>query len=179
MQKKFIILSYILVFIVVVAIFAYLITGTERIKRAKEAFAGERIEQYTNQYFRFADAVQINTRDDMTSVSVSFVPEVGSFPIKEDIYESIASHALRITEFFPEVTHFKYTVLWDDYTKNEVMYLEIDKEAVEQLGANYYGQLNNRDGGLETSFHRVFSSIAETEESKTWRGRVDPNAPLP
>lgn len=40
---------------------------------------------------------------------VSYVPEVGSFPIKLDIYERAAYHALQITRFYPEVTFIEGT----------------------------------------------------------------------
>ena len=101
------------------------------------------------------------------------------FPVKQEIYENVANHALQITRFFPEATHFEYTVLWDDYTKDEVMHLVMDEEAVKHLEEKYAGELVNRNGGLDTHFERVFSSVVETEESKSWRDRVDPEAELP
>jgi hypothetical protein len=52
---------------------------------------------------------------------------------KEAIYQSIAYHALQIVNFFPEVHHFDYIVLWDDYSKQEVLTLAIDEDAIKRL----------------------------------------------
>ena len=101
---------------------------------------------------------------------LSSFPEAGSIIVKEELYENIASHAYQITRFFPEVNHFDYLVLWDDYSKEEALFLTIGEEAVINLESTYINQLINRNGGLETHFAEVFSEIAETEESMTWRG---------
>lgn len=154
-------------------------TNDSEITDAEEEFIRQRIENYTKVYFRFTEDVQVCTEDDKASVSVKFVPEVGSIIIKEDLYENIAVHAYQIIRFFPEVTHFYYIVLGDDYTKNEDLYVTINEESVENLESSYVNQLVNRNGGLETHFAKVFSEIVETEESKTWRERVEPNAILP
>jgi hypothetical protein len=39
------------------------------------------MEYFTNRYFRFVEKVKIDTGYEGMSVFVSFIPEVGSFPI--------------------------------------------------------------------------------------------------
>ncbi len=146
----------------------------------EEEFISQRIVNYTTEYFRFTENVEVNTEDGKTFVAVTFVPEVGSIVIKEEIYESVANHAYQITKFFPEVTYFDYIILsQDDNTKDEVLYLTIDENAVGNIEVNYLNQLNRRYYGDETQFVEVFSEIVETEESKEWRERVDPDAEIP
>lgn len=176
MREKRVVFSFAAVLLLAVILCVYLLIGSARMDNAEKAFASQRIESYTSRYFRFMDTVQVNNIDGQTSVSVSFIPEVSSFPIKQEIYENVASHALQITKFFPEVTHFEYTVLWDEYTKNVAMRLTIDEEAVKHLEDNFTGELVNRNGGLDTHFERVFSSIEETEESRRWHDKPDPIA---
>jgi len=176
MGRKLLPLSCGVALILAIILCVYVLTGPGRMDRAQEAFASQRIEHYTSRYFRFADTVEVDTMDGQTSVSVSFIPEVGSFPIKQEIYANVANHALQITKFYPEATHFEYTVLWDDYTKKEAIRLTIDAEAVAHLEENYTGELVNRNGGLDTHFERVFSSIEETEESRRWHERSDPDS---
>lgn len=179
MQKKLTIFCSVISLILAIILFAYLFTSTERMNRTKEELISQRIEYFSSQYFSLVNTVQVTTRDGKTSVSASFVPEVGAFPIKEEIYKNVANHALQITEFYPEVTHFDYIILWDDYSKNEVMYLTIDEVAVQHLEDIYYEELINQNGGFETSFKRVFSSIVETEETNSWRNKINSNAILP
>ncbi|HBI74124.1 MAG TPA: hypothetical protein DDY59_13205 [Lachnospiraceae bacterium] len=179
MQKKVLILSVAISSILFLVLLIGLFTESARTNKIKEEVVYRRIEDFTNQYFTFAEKVRINTSDGKMSVSTSFVPEVGSFPVKEDIYQSIAYHALQIVTFFPEVNHFDYIVLWDDNSKQEVMTLAINEDAIKQLAKIYYGEYINQNGGIETSFRKVFSSIVETEESKSWRERIDPNSDIP
>ncbi len=146
---------------------------------AEEEFISQRIVNYTTEYFRFTEDVQVDNENGKTVVTVTFVPEVGSIVIKEDLYENVAAHAYQITRFFPEVNHFYYIVFSQQYEKDEALYLTINEEAIKNLASNYLGQRINRNGGHETHFSEVFSEILETEESKTWRDRVDPNAELP
>lgn len=149
------------------------------ITNTEEKFIRQRIENYTKEYFRFTEDVQVDTEDGKTSVTVIFVPEVGSIVIKEEIYESMAAHAYQITNFFPEVNDFYYIVLSQQYEKDEAMYLTIDEIAVEKIEGNYTNQLRRIYYNEETQFAEVFSEIEETEESKTWRETVDVNAELP
>lgn len=118
--------------------------------------------------FRYTEDVQFVVDNGKISVYISFVPEVDSFPVKEDIYESAAYHAMQIIRFYPEVNFFEYTVLWDDFSKQEALTLEIDEEDVKQVEHTYYAQLT---GGGGTLFREVFSAIMETEESKQWKLR--------
>ena len=149
------------------------------VEKTAENFISQRISDYTRNYFRFTEEVVTESQGDNVSISVKFVPEVGSIIVKEELYENIASHAYQITRFFPEVNHFDYLVLWDDYSKEGALFLTIGEEAVINLESIYTNQLINRNGGLETHFAEVFSEIVETEESMTWRDRIDPDAELP
>lgn len=159
--KKLIILTSVIALILAIILFAYLSTNAERKTRIKEELLSQRIEYFSSQYFRLVNTVQVTTQDGKTSVSISFVPEVSSFPVKEEICKSVANHALQITEFFPEVTRFDYVVLWDDSSKNEVMSLTIDKVAIKYLEDIYCEELIKQNIGYDTSFERVFSSIIE------------------
>jgi hypothetical protein len=179
MQKKILLLSLVTTLALFIVILIGLFNEPVRTNRIKEEVIRNKIEDFTKHYFRFIESVQINTSDQKISVSTSYIPEIGSVIYKEELYESMAYHALQIKLFFPEVNHFKYIVLWDDYTKQEAMTLTINESDIKQLEKNYYDQIINQNGDIETSFENVFSSIVETEESKSWRLRIDPNSDLP
>lgn len=179
MQKKSSFLFLVISLVLFIVLLTCLFTESARTNKIKEEVACQKTEDFTDQYFRFVEKIQIDTGNGNMSVSTSFVPEVGSFPVKEDIYQSIAYHALQIVTFFPEVNHFDYIVLWDDASKQEVMTLVINEDAIKQLAEIYYREYGNKNGGFETSFRKVFSSIVETEETKTWRDRIDPNSATP
>ena len=138
MQKNFSFLFLFISLILFIVILISLLTESTRTNKIKEEVACQKTANFTDQYFRFVEKVQIVTGNGKISVSTSFVPEVGSFPVKEDIYQSIAYHALQIVTFFPEVNHFTYTVLWDDASKQEVMTLVINEEAMKHLSEIYY-----------------------------------------
>lgn len=125
--------------------------------------------------------VQIETDADTEkiAVSVSFIPETGSFPVKEDIYQSAAYHALEIVSFFPEVNQFHYVVLWEKPEKEEVLTMTIDEDAIKSLSDNYFNEYINQNAGFDTHYKNIFSTVIETEESETWRERVDSNADIP
>ena len=84
-----------------------------------------------------------------------------------------------IAAFFPEVKRFNYTVLWNWLEKKEAMKLIIDEEAVEDLYDRYWDAVGRKNDGEENPYKDIFSSIIETEESKTWREVVDKNATVP
>ena len=132
----------------------------------------QKIEYYSNNYFRFLEDIDISTDATGKTVSISFVPEIASYPIKEEIYQNVAYHALQISEFFTEVTHFEYRLLWGA-SNEEVMILSIDKNAISDLLDTYYGEYGNQHSGLETSFKNAFSTITETDVSRSWRNNID------
>lgn len=179
MQKKLLIISLVISFVLLIVLAVYIIKDSEREDIIKTEVAYQKIEYYTNNYFSSLEDVKIDTGSEKMAISVSFIPEVGSFPVKEEIYQSIAYHALQIVEFFPEVNHFNYIVLWDDYTKQEVLKLTIDEVAIKVLSEIYFNEYINQRNGLETSYKNVFSSIIETEESKSWRDNINTYSDIP
>ncbi|MDR2043186.1 MAG: hypothetical protein LBQ15_02250, partial [Clostridium sp.] len=154
MQKKLLFLSSVLSLILFVVLYTYLSTEPARANKIREEAARQQIEDFTESYFRFAEKVRLDTGSGKMSVSVSFLPEVGSFPVKEEIYQSVAYHALQIVTFFPDVRHFDYTVLWDDDSKQEVLALAIDEEAIKRLTMAYDEGCRNLNDGFEPSFHK-------------------------
>lgn len=193
MQKRFLIISSITSLILLVLIISLKYTEETRtegkveesVEKAVEDATCDRIKDYTDQYFRFVEDIKADIigselfgRDEI-SLYTSFIPEVGSFPVKEEIYENVAWHALQVITFFPEVNHFEYSILWGTEPSKQVMYLTIDKEAVKKLYNTYYSELPQDLDKHNTSFVNCFSSIEETDESKEWRERVDPDANLP
>ncbi|WP_455715716.1 hypothetical protein [Anaerosporobacter sp.] len=179
MQKKILLISSGISVILLFALVICLFTESARENKVKEKVAIQKIEYFTNNYFRYLDKDIIKSDNNEISVSISFVPEIGSIPIKEEIYQNIAYHALQIVTFFPEVNHFKYIVLWDDHSKQEVLTLSIDEDTIKKLANIYNEECLNLNSGLETSFKRVFSSIVETDESRSWRDVIDKNSDLP
>lgn len=92
----------------------------------------------------------------------------------------MAEHAFQVIAFFPNVTQFDYTVLWrKEKPTQEVMYLTIDERAISDLSSNYYDFLRAENAGFGMRYKNIFSSIVETERSKTWLDQPDPNSPLP
>lgn len=130
-------------------------------------FIKERIENYTKIQFKSTKDVNVKFDNSEFKLYVSFVPEVGSYPIKSEIYKSIANHAMNVKVFFPEASEYEYLVFWADSTK-EAMTCIIDKEAVKNMTANYYSNYD-KNKGETINYTSFFSKIIETEESKTWR----------
>lgn len=60
--------------------------------------------------------------------------------MEEEIYQNIAYHVLQIAAFFPEIKKVNYIVLWDEYTKHEVLDLTIDEDAIEVLADTYFNE---------------------------------------
>lgn len=179
MYKKLSYVSLGISFLLLLVLIFYVMKDSERENELKREVICQKIEDYTKDYFRLLENVEINTDGEKITVSVSFVPEAGSFPVKEEIYQEVAYHALQIEEFFPEVNHFDYIVLWDDYDKQKALTLEIDERAVKDLYNTFYNQYINQNSGFETSYRDVFSSVIETEISELWRNVADPNANVP
>lgn len=179
------IVSWAISLILAIVLLVYLFQEPDREAAIREDEAAQRIEEYTKSQFRFLEDIQVDICDEKIEVAVSYAPSVGSFPVKQDIYHEAAKHARRICEFYPEAAKFTYTILWDDYRKEEAMTLVIDEDRLgKNLGSEGLGwvlideERVERDG-FETHYEKCFSSIIETEESKTWRERVGPNASLP
>lgn len=135
-----------------------------------------RIESFSKRYFRHLETAQAIFENGDISVSVSFVPSVGSFPIKEDIYEEIVNHALRVIKFFPEVNFFTYIVLWQN---DEVITLTIEKEDIKWLENNWFTSLTNRNGGFKTTFVDCFTTVEIVGDALRWREVADHNTVLP
>lgn len=179
MQKKILLISSGISVILFFALAILLFTESARANKVREEMVIQKIDYFTNNYFKFLEKVMVENGNDEISVSISFIPEVGSFPVKEEIYQNIAYHSLQISTFFPEVNQFEYIVLWDDYSKQEVLTLSIDEEAIKHLANIYNEECLNLNSGFETSFNRVFSSIVETNESKSWRNVIDKYSDIP
>lgn len=183
MQKKLLIISWMISLTLMIVLLVYLLKGPDREAAIREDEARQRIEEYTKEQFRFLEDIKVNTDNEKIEIVISYVPSVGSFPIKQDIYHEAAAHAWRICEFYPEASKFTYTILWPDYNKEEVMTLVIDEDRLEKTGLGWelLGQEMDERAGFETHYEDCFSSIIETEESKTWRERAvsdhDSNVP--
>lgn len=140
-----------------------------------------RINDYTARYFSLLEECNVTEGYQTIGVHVAFVPEVGSFPIKQEIYQQVAYHALHIWDFYPEVNMFKYDILWDDKAKEPVMTITIDKSAIDNLESYYNSEKMFMEQGEEYAFDNCFTSVEETDETKSWRNTVviDPNSPVP
>ena len=153
----------------------------------KEEAVHRKIKEFTNKWFRFTKKIQIDGDNGKLSVFVSFMPEVGSFPVKQEIFQDIAYHALQISYFFPEVIYFKYHVLWDVWDPvqedflygQEVITLDINEDAIKKLEENYYQAINDKNAGFIPDFNNVFSLVIEAEEVQSWRNTVDLDATFP
>lgn len=179
MQKKLLFISFGASIALLFTLAFHVIKDSGREDKIRIEIACEKIEDYTRNYFSFTEDVKIDAIDGMIAVSVSFIPEVGSYPVKEEIYQNTAYHALQIVDFFPEVTHFEYTILWDDYTKQEVLTLVIDEESVKNLAETFFNEYINQNNGIDTSYKDVFSSIIETEVSRSWRNQINMYTDVP
>lgn len=179
MKKKFLLFLLIILFVLIIGLMVYVMRCQDKEDEIKTEAACQRIEYFTKNYFRLLEDVRTEEKDGKIAISVSFIPEIASYPIKEEIYQNVAYHALQITEFFPEVSRFDYSVLWNDNTKQEVLSLTIDENAIEELSDTYYNEIINQNGGFKTSFKNVFSSVLETEESRSWRDTINTDSNVP
>ena len=162
--------------------------GKVKEKEEGEVTAAEsvtaRIEEFVKSRFGFDfenhyGTVSIDNDAGEYTVNIEFVPVVFSYIVKSDIYETAGEESYMIAAFFPEVKRFNYTVLWNWLEKKEAMKLIIDEEAVEDLYDRYWDAVGRKNDGEENPYKDIFSSIIETEESKTWREVVDKNATVP
>lgn len=190
MKNKISVILNIILTITVIFIFTYIATD-KNINKEKEnnnsidtKIAADRIENYVKSIFgfnfedNFGD-ISIDIEEGKYTVNIAFVPSVGSFPVKSEIYEYVGFRSYQIISFFSEVRRFNYTVLWDDKDKKEAMKLIIDEGAVKELYSNYWEAVRSKNEGYENTYKNIFSSIIETEESKAWREVIDRNANLP
>ncbi|WP_150266191.1 hypothetical protein [Paenibacillus tepidiphilus] len=146
-------------------------TPTAETERIQGDWIRKKLDDYTNIMFRFAERLEITENENEYSLVLSFVPEVGSAPVKELIYQSMAEYAWSIHQFFPEVTRYEFHVLWDDRSKDDVMQALIDEEGVNELNNNYYSVKMDQRGELEASWRKVFSNITENEISQKWHDK--------
>ena len=144
--------------------------------KVQETYA--HIEKYTEDYFGLLKEVQVKGTESRMTVLVSFVPEAGSFIVKEDLYKEVARHAVDIRKFYPEVDTFSYEVLQDDM-KETVMTLEISGTDIAYLYGQFHLEQVREIAGEETNYGGLFTEIVETDESRTWRERVEPDAQVP
>jgi len=137
----------------------------------QEDFINKRIDRYTHQSFRFVESYVLTEKDNKYSIEVSLVPEVGSFPIKENIYRSLADYAWSVNNFFPEIISYDFTVLWDDKSKTEAIHAKINESGVESLINNYTSILLDQNNNLESSYKTVFTEILVSDIAKDWPDR--------
>lgn len=57
--------------------------------------------------------------------------------------------------------------------------MTIDEDAINGLSDIYFNEEINQSNGLETSYKNIFSSIIETEESKSWRDKINTDSDTP
>ncbi|MFC3745296.1 hypothetical protein [Paenibacillus sp. GCM10012306] len=97
------------------------------------------------------------------------MPEVGSSPIKEDIYRSMVDYAWNVNNFFPEIKRYEFQVLWDENVKKEAVEAIMDEEAVRSLNIRYLDLKNAQLGGSgDVSYRSFFSNLTESDEAKRW-----------
>ncbi len=130
----------------------------------------DKVSSYTKNTFRFTEEFKLEEKGggEAYSLLVSFVPEVGSVPIKQDMYRSAAQHAYAVSQFFPEINSYSYSVLWNESEKKEVMRLELNEEAVKQLSSRYLEEAMNEKSGLKGSYQSIFSSVTVTGAAEKW-----------
>lgn len=153
--------------------------GRRGARSSQDKTASQRIQDYTENYFRFLENVNVTEKKGKIKVAVAYVPEVGSTPIKQEIYQNVAYHALQVVSFFPEVNSMEYKVLWDDEEKKEAMIIKLDEKELSNLNVTYYDQVIAQNDEEETSFQDVFTSVEQTDISNEWREDADKNANLP
>lgn len=169
-KKRLIVSVFVLLTILVILIF-FIIWQSKKANDKKMEEVRAKVESYSETYWFFAplEDVEIKTQDGMMTLFISFVPTVGSFPDIEEIYGAVSSHARQVKILFPEIAQYQYTVLWGGYPEQEALTLMLDEEAVRDLETNI-----NQCYEQGISYKEVFSSIVETEESKSWSERVVP-----
>jgi hypothetical protein len=173
MKNKQKLIGILLLFVIIVAAFYWSVAAAQSKPAVKDQtvqqFMKTKIEYYSKNTFKFMKQIEVQDIKGNTTVSISLVPEVGSEVIKEDIYRSLAAHAVDVNKFFSEVKTFKYSILWDDRKKSEVMQLTIDEQGVKQLSKKYNDLLIDEKGGNKSSFKSIFSTVKESGEAKKWR----------
>ena len=158
----------------------YCLFNSKRAEPAtKEKTSCQRIRDYTENYFRFLETANESEKMGEIKIEVSYIPEVGSVPIKQEIYQNAAYYALQVVDFFPEVSYIEYKVLWDDKTKDEAMTLKLDENALSNLKNQYYNQIIAQNDDEEISFQTLFTSVKQTDISNEWREDADKNSNLP
>lgn len=138
---------------------------------AQKEFINQRVDSYTPHSFRFVESYALTEKDNKYSIEVSLVPEVGSIPIKEEIYRSLAVYAWSVNNFFPEIISYEFTVLWDDKSKEEAIHAKINESGVESLANNYASILLDQNNKLQSSYTTIFTEILVSDIAKDWLDR--------
>ena len=107
------------------------------------------------------------------NIEISFIPDTESIPIKQDIYQQVANHAIHIWDFYPEVYMFKYDILWNDHSKKKVMTIVIDKKEIDKIEDTYNNELTQKNQGNIYAFDNCFTYIEESDESRLWDNIVN------
>ncbi|NUU59336.1 hypothetical protein [Paenibacillus agri] len=132
-------------------------------------FITNKVEFYTQDHFRFVEKFTIEGSKAPYTLHFTFVPEVGSAPIKEDIYRSMVDYAWNVNNFFPEIKRYEFQVLWDENVKKEAIKAIMDEEAVRNLIIRYLDLKNAQLGGSgDVSYRSFFSNLTESDEAKRW-----------
>ncbi|MFD1772468.1 hypothetical protein [Paenibacillus rhizophilus] len=134
-------------------------------------FIIQKVTYYTQQNFRFIENVTVDNQDNKYQITLTFIPEVGSVPIKEDIYREMAEYAWNINHFFPEITGYEFNVLWDEHTKQNAIHAIIDEAGVKELPNRYSALMMDKKGGFEVSYRSFFSTVTESDEAEKWAGK--------
>ncbi len=159
------------------------LTCSVTVKEKKRNKDEQRIENFTKKVlgrYKGVKDIQFKTVDGGMNVSITFYPCNGELPVKADIYENIAYHALHVTMFFPEIKKLTYILLWDnEKTGDKALTLTINEADIKKLSNRYWGAKIEENGGGSPTYENIFSSIEETEISKRWPVLIDPDAELP
>ncbi|AIQ11534.1 hypothetical protein [Paenibacillus durus] len=134
----------------------------------RKDFITEKVSYYTRQNFRFVEKLAVSSQKNGYSVVLTFIPEVGSAPVKQDIYRSMAAYAFGINSFFPEIKSYEFNVLWDERTKEKAIHAVIDEAGVTSLSNRYHELMIDKNGGFEPSYRSFFSESTESEAAKKW-----------
>ncbi|MGF7047383.1 hypothetical protein J2T13_001888 [Paenibacillus sp. DS2015] len=137
-------------------------------KITRTEFINEKVSYYTHHTFRFVEKLDVTNKDNQTRISVSLIPEVGSFPIKEDIYRSLADYAWSINQFFPEISSYDFKILWDDKSKKEAIHATIDINGVKNLNENYNNIILDHNNKLDHSYKTIFTKTVESDFAEKW-----------
>ncbi len=131
----------------------------------------QKIGDFTKNTFRFVEEFKIDQQQDSYTITLRFVPEVGSAPAKEDIYRSMAEYAWSIHRFFPEVHRYEFHVLWDEKTKQDAIEAVLEENEVKQLDSRFYDVKMSQQAQPAVSWRTIFTTITESATAKKWHDK--------